>query len=432
MQTYQIKTTPSPVIFPRLLLPGAGVDPAKWSVIACDQYTSEPEYWLRAAELVGDAASALKLILPECWLAAPDRAERIERIWMEMRRCLSEGILRETDPGLMLVERETPFTPRRRGVVAAVDLERYDYRPGTAAMIRPTEATIVERLPPRMEIRRGAALELPHILLLIDDPQDRLIGPLFDARTPDQRAYATELMFGAGRLQGAFVGQGAPTAGFSRELTRMWEERSSAAGGESAFLFAVGDGNHSLAAARAVWDELKLELPADRAGSHPARYALVELVNLYDPGVRFEPIHRLLTGIQPASFMLFLEQHGFKITAGRPPAPGGSAQSFGLSARGLEAAALPGREVHPTPAGTIQPLIDEFLRLERSAGIDYIHGRDSLARLAAEPGRLGLSMPAMDKNLLFSTVARHGILPRKAFSIGEASEKRFYFEARRL
>jgi hypothetical protein len=435
MQTEQTKNTASPILIPRFLLPAAGVDPTLWAVVACDQFSSEPDYWRKVEALVGQAPSTLRLILPECFLDEGDQLARIQTIWSEMQRYLAQGLLRETDPGLMLVERATPFTARRRGLVLAVDLERYEYSPGSASLIRPTESTILERIPPRMDIRRRAALELPHILVLVDDPDDRLLGALFDEQAGLAPAYQGELMSGAGRIEGRFIPAGEITARFEARLADFIREKRSIQPGVEPFLFAVGDGNHSLATAKAVWEERKSGLSPEQAADHPARFALVELVNLYDPGIRFEPIHRLLRGSQAAQFLRFLAQKGFQVEKGKLPALDevqAGPQVFGLVGGGLRAGLQASGQTHPAPAGTIQPLIEEYLKANPSAGIDYIHGRESILQLAAGPDRLGVLVPPMAKQLLFPTVARLGVLPRKAFSIGEALEKRFYFEARRL
>jgi hypothetical protein len=435
MQTEQTENPASPIIMPRFLLPAAGVDPLLWAVVACDQFSSEPEYWRKVDGLVGRAPSSLRLILPECWLGEPDRQARIESIQAEMRSYLARNLLGETGSGLMLVERSTPWTARRRGLVLAVDLERYDYRPGAASLIRPTEATILERIPPRMDIRRRAVLELSHILVLVDDQDDRLLGPLFAGQIGLAPVYSTELMSGAGHVEGRFIPAGETTALFEARLAEFIGQKRSASSDREPFVFAVGDGNHSLASAKTIWEECKAGLSPRQAAGHPARYAMVELINLYDGGIRFEPIHRLLLGVEPGDFLRFLTQRGFRAETGKLPVLDevrAGPPVFGLSAAGLQAGLRAPEQTHPVPAGAIQPLIDEYLENNPAAGIDYIHGRDSVLQLAALPGRLGLLVPPMAKQQLFPTVARRGVLPRKAFSIGEALEKRFYFEARRL
>lgn len=415
------------VAIPELLLPAPGVDPAKFAVIACDQYTAEPEYWQRVEALVGDAPSALRLIYPEVYLNQPDRTRRIAAINQTMADYLRQGVLTPQRPGLTLVRRRVSGG-ERWGLVLAVDLERYDFHPGAKALIRATEGTILSRIPPRVEIRRDAPAEFPHIMLLIDDPRRTVIEPLRQRDLPVR--YDFELMLGGGRITGYEVSEGlAPIhAALSALAAGAGEEEG------DPMLFAVGDGNHSLATAKACWEAVRATLPA--GAEHPARYALVEVVNLHDPALVFEPIHRVVFGaggevlaalrqslaplglreVPCAGWAEALERiracHGF--------VAGGEA---GYAAMILE---QPRREL---PVATLQEALDALRLGER---LDYVHGDETAAQLGARPGNACFLLPGMDKSQLFPAVAKDGVLPRKTFSMGHAQEKRYYMEGRIL
>jgi hypothetical protein len=421
------------ILVPRVYLPGPHIDPRRWAVIAVDQFTSQPEYWEEVERLVGDAPSTLRLVLPEIHLDKSGEEERIRQIQAAMRRYLEAGVLRPRE-GFICVERRLG-SRTRRGLLLALDLERYEYTPGATSLIRATEGTIVERLPPRTRIRAGAALELPHILVLIDDPQDAVIGPVAAAGEKLEKLYDFELMLGSGQLAGYGVDDPALEAGVLVALRGL-----ARAAGEKPLLFAVGDGNHSLAAAKALWEELKPRVGRD----HPARHALVEVVNLHDEGLTFEPIHRVLFGLK-RDFLAFVRQacgeHLRCAPAAGPEAlvervaaaRGGAGHTIGLIGGGHPCCAV--EIAHPTaslPAGTLQELLDAFMAAGGAEKIDYVHGEEVALRLGSQPGNLGLCLPHLDKADLFRTVRRDGVMPRKTFSLGEAREKRFYLEARRI
>ncbi|HOX32223.1 MAG TPA: DUF1015 domain-containing protein, partial [Spirochaetales bacterium] len=284
---------------PEVHLPAAGLDLRKWAVVACDQYSSEREYWAKVESAVAGAPSTLNLIFPECYLEDADKAERVGRIQAAMRDYLARGLVEPKGRGFVLVERFTPYEKKPRvGLMIAVDLEKYQYGKDSRSLIRPTEGTIVERLPPRMQIRRGAELELPHIMLLVDDPGRSLVEPLYAARERLPKLYDFELMLGSGRVRGWKVADDASLSAFAAALGKLADPAAFKAryGSDDPLLFAVGDGNHSLATAKAIWEETKKAIPAGdpRLESHPARFALVELVNIYDEGLPFHPIHRVL------------------------------------------------------------------------------------------------------------------------------------------
>lgn len=427
---------------PEVLLPAPSTEREKWAVVACDQYSSEHEYWESVASYVGAEPSALNLIFPECYLEEPGKAERVRRIQASMRDYLSRGILEAQKPGFVLVERYTPFEKRpRKGLVMSVDLEAYRYGKGVTSKIRPTEGTIVERLPPRMEIRRGAPLELPHIMLLIDDPDRSVIEPLY-ARTAElPKLYDFRLMKDSGSVRGWHVADAASLERIASALERLADPASYRAkyGSPDVLLFAVGDGNHSLATAKAVWEEIKAAGASDPAiMDHPARYALVELVNIYDEGLPFHPIHRVLFKADEAALLADIAAAGGAFEAMKwedavKKADEETAEHrfayVSASKSGLIRFAKPNAKL---AAGTIQDILDPFLRKSAGASIDYIHGTDSLEALARKPGNLGLYLPPIDKSSFFATVIRDGVMPRKTFSMGEAPEKRFYIEARAI
>jgi hypothetical protein len=454
------------VALPEILLPAKGIDHAKWAVVACDQYSSEREYWKRVEAAVAGSPSTLDLIFPEAYLEDPDAEGRIARIQASMRDYLARGLLASAGECFVLVERFTPGSEKPRvGLVLAVDLEAYRYGADSKSLIRPTEGTIVERLPPRMRIRRGAELELPHIMLLLDDPGRSALEPVYAGRERLPKLYDFELMLGSGRVRGWKVDEPAVLDKLASALGVLADpaafrarygpaERSSAGELCSPLLFAVGDGNHSLATAKAVWEEIKSR-HAGEPGimEHPARYAIAELVNVYDEGLPFHPIHRLLAGVEEGELVDALGKYQ-EFELDRFPSPeaaiaaidapaqstsGGGRREIGSAAHRVACLSPSGSLVitFPKPraklaAGTLQDFLDSFLKARSGRSIDYIHGTESLLSLASKPGNLGLYLPPIDKAGFFETVIRDGVMPRKTFSMGEAPEKRFYVEARRI
>jgi hypothetical protein len=433
------------VHIPTILLPRKGTDLTTWAVVACDQYTSQPEYWRRVEELVADAPSTLNVIFPEVYLEDEDAPQRIATIKATMRRYLQELLVAE-NPGFILVERQTPHG-LRRGLVMAIDLESYDYHKGSKSLIRPTEDTIEERLPPRVAIRQEAAIELPHVMLLINDPQRTVIEPLLGARARLRQAYDFELMLEAGHITGYAVDDLELLRGIAGALhalaspTRFKETYGV---DDEPLLFAVGDGNHSLATAKAVWEQLKLRAadPATLTG-HPARYALVELVNLYDEGLTFEPIHRALFNVDGDTFFdalradLDCSVHLAPSREAMHEQLGALLAEHGGQGVGFIKEGQYGLIHVPAPSAnldvaTLQSFLDGFLAANPEVKIDYLHGEEVVDELGARPGTIGFYLSAMPKQELFRTVVLEGALPRKTFSMGEAYEKRFYLEARNL
>ncbi len=395
-----------------ILLPGNQVDLEKWAVVAVDQYTSEPEYWQQAESLVGNAPSTLNLVLPEVYLQQDE--QRIPHMQKSMRDYLNAGILEESvHGGYILVERSTQ-AGMRLGLMACVDLEAYDYTPGSHSLVRATEGTVLERVPPRVQLRRGAPLELPHVLMLLDDDHEQVIEPLYQRREELPQLYDFDLMLGGGHIRGWKV-EGEAASHVEAALDAVYENCAG-------LFLAVGDGNHSLAAARAYWMELRPSIPEAERVRHPARYALVELENLHSPAIRFEPIHRLLTGINPEALLKAWEHY----IQQRNPSPGEYSLTvvFDGGARHFSYATHPLRN--------LQEFLDDYLHNHPEAQIDYVHGDETLRRLAARPGCLGLMPCGFDKALLFPYIRKWGVLPRKTFSMGHANEKRYYLEARKI
>ncbi|MDR3145715.1 MAG: DUF1015 domain-containing protein [Treponema sp.] len=449
---------------PEIILPGPGTDPEKWAVIACDQFTQDREYWDAARRTVGDAPSALDLILPEVYLGDPGREERIRRIHRSMERYLGDGTLSPPRRCAMYIERSTPRHPQRRGLLLAVDLEQYDWSPGARPLIRSTEGTVPERLPPRMEVRRGAALEIPHILLLVDDDEDTLLPDLGERAKQNPPRYETPLMLGGGSVKGWALDREADWDLLAGGLETLARRAGTRYGRQdpAPFLFAVGDGNHSLATAKAVWEEYKAAHRGEPGlTEHGARWALVEVENLYDPAIAFEPIHRVLFGVRTGEILEVLSRlPGFSTRSiGKDDAPAARAEARkeltrlvgDPGAAGNRLGLISGGELTLVESGapglatdSLQPLLDAFIAAapDRPAdagkvpvSIDYIHGEEELFRLAgpeAPAPALGILLPPIRKTGLFETVARSGPLPRKSFSMGEAVEKRFYFESRKL
>lgn len=400
-----------------ILLPRVDVDPARWAVVACDQYTSQPDYWQAVENFVADAPSTLKITFPEIYLS--EGSARIGRIQAEMNRYIEEGVLEPAvKDGFVFIERTTP-SGVRPGLIVRLDLEQYDFTPGADALIRATEGTILSRIPPRVKIREGAPLESPHVMVLIDDPDCTVIEPIQAAQSSLRKLYDFDLMQNGGHLAGWAV-EGDAVAPVQNALEKLL-----IAG--DGFLAAVGDGNHSLATARQCWLNVRDSIPESERANHPARYALVELNNLHAPALMFEPIHRVLFGVDPLdvqySFAEWCACQGASVTNGSDITWIAGAAEVGTA---VENAA------NPLPVASLQAFLDEYLACHPEAEIDYIHGAEVVRELASKPDTLGLLLTSIDKASLFPAIRKGGVLPRKTFSMGEAFEKRYYMECRRI
>jgi hypothetical protein len=426
---------------PDVLLPSAGIDPKQWAVIACDQFTSEPEYWDQVRSIVGNSPSTYHLILPEVYLGTPDEERRIQSTRQTMQQYLDQGVF---DPfeGFIYVER-TIGAKTRHGIMLALDLEQYDFTKGSQSLIRATEGTILDRLPPRIKIRKGAPLELPHILVLIDDPLNTVIAPITAAKSELKPLYDFELMLGSGHLTGYGINQPALETQIVQSIQKLaspqvFKSKYGVTDDRPPLLFAVGDGNHSLATAKSIWEQIKAEVGPD----HPARYALIELENVHDSGLEFEPIHRLLFGLKQnileqikAALGDSLEIHPVadrvELIREVNRSVSSSHRIGYISSEGCSLMVLH----HPKftlPVASLGSFLDGFMSQGGAEKIDYVHGEDALFNLGSKPGNAAFYLPAMEKTDLFKTVVFDGALPRKTFSMGEAREKRFYFECRKI
>ncbi|MCE5344016.1 MAG: DUF1015 domain-containing protein, partial [Eubacteriales bacterium] len=399
-----------------LLLPADGVNPTAWACIACDQFTSQPEYWREAAALVGDQPSTLKLILPEVDLA--QAATRVPDIHRTMRQYLADGVLKTgVRNGFILTERSTG-SGARVGLVGLLDLEKYDYHPGVRTPVRATEGTILERIPPRLTIRRGSALETSHVLMLIDDPMMSVVEPVYDRRKNLTKLYDFPLMMNGGHLTGYAVDNQNDIQSVLDALTVLKARL------QGDLFIAVGDGNHSLATAKAYWDEIKRTLPLAEQAEHPARFALVELENIHDDALIFEPIHRVLYGYDGDD--LLSEMAAYAAARGWTLAAGAEGQPVDVVFEGKEAKLSIGGSPYALAVGTLQAFLDEWMTGHPETRLDYVHGEAAARALAAGEKVVAFLLPALPKDKLFATVEKLGSLPRKTFSMGEAHEKRYY------
>jgi hypothetical protein len=420
-----------------ILVPKAGIDMEKWAIVACDQYTSEPEYWTRVAQTVGSAPSTLHMIYPEVYLEEENPGKRIEAINRTMAQYLDDGLFDCYPNAFFLIERKTAADKEGRwGLLACLDLDEYDYSVDSTSLIRATEGTILDRIPPRKAIRKHAALEVPHILVLINDAARSVIEPLAAKRETLRHIYDTPLMEGGGSVSAWLVDSEADRG----EVFGAIETLHSALDPANPLLFAMGDGNHSLATAKSCWEDIKATLPEGERAAHPARFALVEIENIHDPALEFEPIHRTLFGLSQESFERSLAGvcTSFRKEAVRSLEEindlidcGDGEQRFGYSdAHGYWVYTLIGAD-HSIAAGSLQSVIDALLKAN-TCTVDYIHGKEVTIKLGQKSGNIALILPEVSKATFFDTIVHDRALPRKTFSMGEAQEKRFYIEARKI
>lgn len=402
-----------PFVKADILLPQA-VSMETWAVIACDQFVSQPEYWDTVKQHVADAPSAFHLILPESELNH-DCSAAVAAIHKTMEEYLNHSVFRQYSDCFIYVERTLQNGCIRKGVVGSVDLEQYDFTPGSCSAIRATEQTVAERVPPRMAVRQDAPLELPHVLLLCDDEKKQLLESLTAKKDSLPLLYDFELMAGGGNIRGWLV-SGSDAEAFSQQL-EAYEQRMTEKYGDKPLLYAVGDGNHSLASAKSCYEERKKQhLPCEKA-----RYALVELENIHDDAQVFEPIHRIVKNTRPDELL-----HAMKQSIGKEY---GSPVQWHIGSR--QGVIYVRDENGTLPVGIVQDFLDDYLK--RNSGIlDYIHGEDTLCHLSSEEGTIGLILPPVEKDAFFQGILAGGTLPRKTFSMGHAQEKRYYLEARKI
>jgi uncharacterized protein (DUF1015 family) len=405
---------PADILFPRV------TDLEKWAVIACDQFTSDPAYWQRVRAKAGDAPSTIHMILPEAELDNHD-ASAVDAINATMERYQAEGVFEVYPNSYIYVERTLENGSIRPGLVGMVDLECYDYSHGSGSAIRATEMTVLERIPPRKMVRKDASIELPHVLMLCDDDQMELIEPLGAMKDNLPKLYDLDLMEQGGRITGWLV-QGEAAEAFNARLSaysKTYEAKYPDLEGAKVLL-AVGDGNHSLATAKSCYEDLKAQNPGADLSNHPARYALVELENIHDPSLAFEPIHRVVFDVNRDQLMADLKticaDEGFAVTV----VMGDHRETVYLDTNHGELA-----------VAILQEFLDAWFKTN-AGKIDYIHGEEDVAQLASRDNAVGFLLPAMAKSQLFRGVIAGGVLPRKTFSMGHAREKRYYLEGRRI
>ncbi len=404
-------------------------DMTKWAVVACDQFTSEPEYWEAVEKQVGDAPSTLRLILPEANLKAPNVDELIADINKSMDEYLEKGIFQTLKDSLIYIERQQSDGKIRHGLIGMVDLDTYDFTPGSGALIRATEATVQERIPPRARVRRNAPVELPHVMLLIDNPEKTVIEPLTAAADTMEKLYDFDLMQNGGHIRG-FKLSGKQIDGVAEALTGLCSDEAQMAkyhlSGAAPLLFAVGDGNHSLATAKACYEEQKVGKTPEEYLALPARYALVEVVNNHDDALQFEPIHRVLFGVDAQHLIAELKKFYPGTHEGE-----GEGHTFAYNYAGHSGIMTIPHPEKQLCVASVQTFLDQYLR-EFGGEVDYIHGDEVVDELGSKPGNFGIKLPAMGKEQLFKTVMADGVLPRKTFSMGHAQDKRYYIEARKI
>lgn len=399
----------------------------KWAVVACDQYTSEPEYWADVENITKGAKSAYNLILPEVFLEDSDVDDRIEKIHENMEQYLSDETFEEYKDSLIYIERVQSDGKIRAGIIGALDLEEYDYHKGSDSQVRATEATVVERIPPRLKVRNGAKIELPHIMILIDDREKAVIEPLSDKKENMKKLYDFSLMKNGGAISGYLLSDDMKDKIFA-ELDKLADldkfNEKYGLNETSPLVYAMGDGNHSLATAKEYYEQLKRENPDKDLSNHPARYALVEIVNLHSPALEFEAIHRIVTGIDRADILS-------KMICELDLTEDKSEQKIQIMQDGQLKDMYIHKPTSKLTVGSLQNFLDKYLA-ENSGKIDYIHGIDVLKKLSMADDSVGFILPDMGKEELFPTVICDGALPRKTFSMGHAEDKRFYIEARKI
>jgi len=409
-----------------ILIP-KNVEMEKWAVVACDQYTGQPDYWKRVEENVGDAPSTLKLILPEVYLEEPDSAERISKIHNEMNAILGTDTLTEYKDSLIYIERVQSDGKVRQGLIGAIDLEEYDYRKGSSSQVRATEATVIERIPPRIKVRQGAPMELPHIMILIDDEEKTVVEPCEEIKKSGKPVYDFTLMEKGGKICGYVVDDTLKSSVFDA-LDKLNDNdafnKKYNLSGYPTLLYAMGDGNHSLATAKEFYEQLKRENPDKDLSNHPARYALVEIVNLHSPALEFEAIHRIVTNVNTDKLIA-------EMTTALGLSEEKAEQAFKVILKGAEKTYYVHKPTSQLTVGSLQEFLDAYLK-KSGAKIDYIHGIDVVKSLAEQENSIGFILPDMKKSELFPTVIKDGALPRKTFSMGHAEDKRFYIECRKI
>ena len=410
-----------------ILIPKKNIDMHKWSVVACDQYTSEPEYWNEVNNIVGNSPSTLNLTLPEIYLEDSNVEERIKNINLNMEKMLNENIFDEYTDSMIYVERTQDDGKVREGLMGIVDLEAYSYEKGSQTLIRATEKTVIERIPPRMKVRENALLELPHIMILIDDDKKDIIESLKNKVNDSDVVYDFDLMQRGGHIKGYLlnkeiindINSKLETLADKDNFEKKYDVKD-----KGVLLFAMGDGNHSLATAKACYEKLKTTMSEEEYLNHPARYALVELVNLHSSALEFEAIHRVIFDTDVNDLIDSMYKYYNINEEGR-------GQKFELVTKDFDKTLYIENPKSNIVVGSIQMFLDEYLSNHKGK-IDYIHGEEVTKEFGSKENNVGIIFDAMKKEELFKTVILDGALPRKTFSMGHSYDKRFYLEARKI
>lgn len=408
-----------------ILLP-KNADMTKWSVVACDQYTSEPDYWKDVENIVGESPSTLNLTLPEIYLEESDVEDRIKKINSNMEKLINEDFFKEYKDSMIYLERTQADGKVREGLMGIVDLEDYSYEKGSQTLIRATEKTVIERIPPRVKVRENALLELPHIMILIDDEKRTIIESLKNKVSDNDKVYDFDLMKNGGHIKGYLLNEEAMNSvdeGLLNLMDKDYFETKYNVKDKGVLLFAMGDGNHSLATAKACYENLKKEIGEDALNSK-ARYALVELVNLHSSALEFEAINRVIFNTDSNKLLNTLKEY---YTINKE----GNGQRVRVITENIDEDWFIENPKSNIAVGSIQMFLDEYLK-ENEGKIDYIHGEDVTKELGSKTGNVGFIFDAMEKRDLFKTVILDGALPRKTFSMGHANDKRYYLEARKI
>ena len=429
------------VHIPKIMLPNKDTDFSSWAVVACDQYTSERDYWKSVEDITCGKPSTLSIIFPEVYLEDGDSDSRISQINENMKKYIDEKVICELNNCFILVDRKTSHSQSRKGLMLALDLECYDYTKGSNTLIRATEGTVIERLPPRIKIRQNAPIELPHIMVLIDDPDKTVIEPLFEKLANLEKLYDFELMMNGGHIKGYKISDEGDISSIANSLSKLAQQDNFCQKydidcNKDLLLFAVGDGNHSLASAKGHWENVKATLTAEEQQNHPARFALVELVNVHDNGLVFEPIHRVLFNVNSEDlineFSSFYSNSSCAEKCSCENAKLNSSHTFQYITSTGKGSITINNPKSNLEVGTLQTFLDSYMKAHPEVKIDYIHGDDVVTKLGSQPCNIGIYLPPMNKTDLFKTVILDGALPRKTFSMGEAEEKRFYLECRKI
>lgn len=436
---------------PEIYLPKKWVDLEKRAVVACDQYTSQPEYREEVKNIAGQEPSTYNIIFPEIYLEEEGKKQRIQNIQSYMNQYINEWILENKGLCFIAIDRKTSHQASRKGLVVALDLEAYDYSKESQTLIRATEGTIIDRLPPRIEIRKNAPLESPHIMVLIDDPKKTVIEPLFNHIEIYEKIYDTDLMMNGGHIIGYKIADEESIQNIANNIKILtnkenFKNKYGLTQDLGVLLFAMGDGNHSLATAKAIREEKKQGLNDEEKQNHPARFALVELVNIHDSWLEFEPIHRVVFNINPENMIeemkTYFTTQGSELTIETYPTYKEMKQNTKTSNTTTQYFCMMYANTYIVvgiqnpkfnlEVGNLQAFLDEYLKKNTESKIDYIHGEDITETLGTKKGNIGFTLPIMTKEAFFKTVIVDGALPRKTFSMGEAEEKRYYFECRKI